>query len=223
MSNKIEYQINQQVASFMEANYDWVVNTSVSPVEDYKPYDIVYTAETENKYYVSTQEVKSILGFPLKEDDEFRDYFKEDIKDKLVFGNVPDATISTDELPKYWNETPVVEEIPEEIADKPVYILNAADKYNNLHNSKWHKMINNKTGLSIVAEDGIIMYSPSQLKNAFVGYAWYKNKSHTELYNKKIDPHWELKAIIDLSKGSYFPNVVNKNLLKRKTYEKSIN
>jgi hypothetical protein len=220
MSDKIEYRINQEVASFMEENYEWVVNTSVSEIEDYAPYDIVYTAQTENVCYVSGQEVKSIMGFPLKEDGEFRDYFKEDIKNKLKFGEVPEYTTNITELPKYWDGKPKDDEIPENIETKPIYILNAADKYNNIHNSKWYKMNKNKIGLTLCAEDGIIMFSHSQLKKAFMGYAWYLNKSHTELYNKKIDPHYELKALIDLSKGSYYPNVVNKELFKKSKYEK---
>lgn len=219
--SKVEYEINQEVASFMMENYDWVVNTSVAEEEDYQPFDIVYTAQTENTYYVSSQEVKSIMGFPLKENGEFRDYFKEDIKNKLKFGNVPEYCTDITELPKYWNETPTDETMPEELEDKPIYFLNATDKYNNTHNSKWYKMNDNKVGLTLCAEDGIVMFSHSQLKKAFMGYAWYLNKAHTELYDKKIDPHYELKALIDLSKGSYYPNVVNKELLKKSKYEKS--
>lgn len=215
MSEKIEYEINKEVASFMLDNYDWVINTDISAVEDYQPYDIIYSAETPNMCYVATQEVKSILGFPLKEGNKFRDYFKKDIKEKLRFGGVPEPISNTKELDKYWCSTPTHTEIPEYVGDKPIYILNAADKYNNIHNSKWHKMLKNKTGLTLVAQDGIVMYSSSQLKKAFLGYAWYLNKSHTELYNKKYNPHWELKALIDLSKGSYYPNVVNKQLLKK--------
>jgi hypothetical protein len=53
------------------------------------------------------------------------------------------------------------------------------------------------------------MFSPGQLKKAFITYAWYWQPAHTELYNKKYDPHWELKAIIDLSKGSYYEDAVS--------------
>ena len=221
MSDKIEYQINLEVASFMEDNYEWVVNTSVPEIEDFKPYDIIYTAQTEDRYYVSTQEVKSILGFPLKNDGKFRNYFKKDIKNKLRFGEVPKYTTNITDLPRYWNVTPTDIGIPENIENKPIYILNAADKYNNIHNSKWYKMQKEKVGLTLCAEDGIVMFSHSQLKKAFVGFAWYLNKSHTELYDKEYNPHYELKALIDLSKGTYYPDVVNKELFKKEKYEKS--
>lgn len=216
MCAKVEYKINKEVASFMYENYEWVKNTSVEIQEDYQPWDITYTASTPNlETWVGRQEVKSILGFPLKQNNKYRDYFKKDIKSKMVFGNVPDPE---EELPKYWNEEPIDVGIPKEVEDKPIYFLNATDKYGCIYNSKWYKMENEKIGLTIVAEDGIIMFAPKQLKEAFITYAWYLNKAHTELYNKEYDPHWELKAVIDLTKGSYYPNVVNKELLKKKIY-----
>jgi hypothetical protein len=212
MLGKVEYKINKEVANFMVENYEWVVNTSVEAVEDYKPYDIVYTASTETKEWVSTQEVKSIRGYPLKENGKFRDYFKKDIKNKMMFGNVPSLN---KELPKYWYATPTDIGIPKNIEGKPVYFLNATDVNGCIYNSKWYHILQNNTGLTIAAKDGIVMFSPGQLKKAFITYAWYWQPAHTELYNKKYDPHWELKAIIDLSKGSYYEDVINKELFKK--------
>lgn len=212
MTAKVEYKINEEVANFMVDNYDWVINTSVESIEDFKPYDIIYTASTETREWVSTQEVKSIRGYPLKADGKFRDYFKKDIKHKMLFGNVPPLD---KDLPKYWHATPTNIGIPKNIEDKPIYFLNATDINGCIYNSKWYHILQNNTGLTIAAEDGIVMFSPGQLKKAFITYAWYWQPSHTELYNKKYDPHWELKAIIDLSKGSYYKNIINKDLFKK--------
>lgn len=216
MTKKIEYEVNSEVASFMLNNYPWISNVSVDVDEDFAHYDITYTATTlNNKEYVGTQEVKTIMNYPIKANGEFRDYFKYDIKNKMRFGNTPNADPDTRNLPLYWKETPIYKDIPENIKDVPVYFLNAADNTDCIHNSKWHYMQQNGTGLSIVAEDGIIMFNHKQLIDAFLGYAWYYQPSHTELYNKQYKPKFELKAVIDLSKGSYYKHNIDNNLFKK--------
>lgn len=216
MTKKVEYKVNSEVASFMLENYPWISNVSVDVDENYAHWDITYTATTlENKEYVGTQEVKTIMNYPIKENGEFRDYFKYDIKNKMKFGNVPPPISDTRQLPVYWKYTPTYEEMPEEMKDKPIYFLNASDNTDCIHNSKWHYMNRNNTGLSIVAEDGVIMFNHKQLTDAFLGYAWYYQPAHTELYHKKYEPHWELKAVIDLSKGSYYKHNIDNNLFKK--------
>lgn len=214
---KIENKINQYVADFMIDNYNFITDITIPQEEDYKSYDIIFTATTtQGEIIEGTQEVKSILHYPLKVDGEFRDYFSNNtagIKTKFLFGNVPEANPNTDELPFKWVKEPTYAKMPEEIKDKPIYILNAEDLHGNIKNSKWHHMHKNKTGLTIVAEDGLIMFNHKQLKSAFLGYGWYKNKSHTELINKKYDPRYELKAIIDISKGKFYKKDLN-NLFK---------
>lgn len=216
MTKKIEYEVNSEVASFMLDNYPWITNISVPIDENYAHYDIVYTGVTsEGKEFIGTQEVKTIMNYPLKENGEYRDYFKYDIKNKMRFGNTPQPIFDTRELPLYWKATPTVENIPEFMEDIPIYFLNAADKSDCIQNSKWHYMQRYKTGLTIVAEDGIVMFSHKQLKEAFVGYSWYYQPSHTEFYHKKYQPSWELKSIIDLTKGTYYPHNINKDLFKK--------
>lgn len=213
MVKKIEYEINTSVANFMLEQYPWITNVSVPIDEDYYSYDISYTGQTKSgEEFTGTQEVKSIMNYPLKENGEFRKYFKYDIKNKMRFGSVPSPN---EEIPEYWIHKPSNAPMPDNIKDAYVYILNASDSMNNLKNCKWNHMMENKTGLTIVASDGIIMFNHKQLKSAFLGYAWYLNKSHTELYDKYVYPHYELKAIIDLTKGTYYPNIVDNNLLKK--------
>lgn len=215
---KVEEKINTYVANFMLDNYNFITDIYVPDKEDFQSYDILYTATTSTgKEIEGTQEVKTINNFPLQEEGEFREYFSNNthgIKEKLLFGNIPEPTPNTDELPKTWNKTPCKDKMPDNIKDEPIYILNATDVNGNIKNSKWHHMQQNKTGLSIVAKDGIVMFNNKQLNDAFLGYAWYLNKSHTELYNKKYDPHYELKAVFNLNKGSYYKKDLNK-LFKR--------
>ena len=82
--------------------------------------------------------------------------------------------------------------IPE---DGYVYIINS---------SKFEKLINRNAGLAYTAPDGFILFGPIALRRAYIGNAWYKNKSHTEEFGEGFNPHWELKALINLEKGTYY-------------------
>lgn len=73
-----------------------------------------------------------------------------------------------------------------------------------INKSKYDKLIERNAGLAYLAPDGFILYSTPTLQKAFLGYANYKNKSHTEEFNKYYNPHWETKALIDLEKGTYY-------------------
>ena len=73
-----------------------------------------------------------------------------------------------------------------------------------INSSKYNKLVDNNCCLAYLAPDGFILYSPNRLQEAFIGFAWYKNKSHTEEFGERYNPHWELKALIDLEKGTYY-------------------
>lgn len=76
-----------------------------------------------------------------------------------------------------------------------IYILNS---------SKYDKLIDSEACLCYLAFDGFILFSPSKLKKAYRGEAFYLNKSHTEEFGEGYNPHWERKAIIDLEVGTYY-------------------
>ena len=73
-----------------------------------------------------------------------------------------------------------------------------------VNSSKYEKLIDSNACLAYLAPDGFILFSPSTLKKAYLGRAWYKNKSHTEEINPWYSPHWEEKAIINLEAGTYY-------------------
>jgi hypothetical protein len=217
---KTDYEINCEVGNFIKDNFDFVTDVYVHKDEDMKHFDLEYTASTKsNKLKEYQMEVKSIKFKTLKDDEgNFNRYFTNDIYGKLLFGNTPDDDYNTNNLPKYWNEEPIYKSPPIDMREgKPIYILNASDLNGNIHNSKWHYITNNKYSFSYVSSDGILLFNPKQLEDAFIGYAWYKNSSHTteikNYYNK--GPVWELKALIDLSKGSYYKHNFNKNLFRK--------
>ena len=76
-------------------------------------------------------------------------------------------------------------------------------------------MVDEKAYLVYLAQDGLLIYTPKQLREALMGYVYYKNASHgTSLtpYHNRLNPHWELKAIINLNKGKFIPCEVPKDI-----------
>lgn len=209
---KTDCAINNWVADWLVGNYDWISNATASCEENYGVDDVVFTATTTNgDEIVKYDEVKSIKGgFCLKYGENWNEWFSADnpngIIKKMKFGNVPPSGMPIDEVPYFWEpETlePTDEEMPEEWKGKHIYFLNATDKRFNIINGKAYKVISTNACLTYIASDGLIQYSPSKLREAVLGYAWYHNKSHTEEYNRDNKPSWELKMVIDLERGSY--------------------
>lgn len=140
-----------------------------------------------NNHNAFPLENKSILGnFRFKEEgeDEFRDYFKEELPNKMRLDcDIPKGT--------------------------PVYFINA-EAYSGP--SKWEKVNISGACLSILAADGIVLYSPRTLKEAFLGYGSAFVTHRTEIGNKG-KKRWEKKALLDLSKGVFIPCNTPKELI----------
>ena len=170
----------------MALKYKEVKDVKIIDEEDYKHYDIVFTDLRDNEY---TMEVKSIRNNLLNEKGKFADFFYNGIKTKLNF----DFT-SKVERDNILN------------SNNPMYIINASDLFGNIYNSKFYNLLNDKSYFAYVANDGILMFNPNQLKSALLGYCFFLNNSHTEDINYKYDPNFEYKAIINLNKGTFYPN-----------------
>lgn len=210
---KTDCEINNWTATWMVGNYNWITNATADCEENFDVDDVVISAVTKSGDIIPKKvEVKSIKGgFQLKYDNEWNPWFSADnpngIIKKMNFSNVPPSSMDIMDVPYRWEpETfgPTDDvEMPEEWKGKHIYFLNAEDKYHRTHNSKAYKVANANACLVYIAPDGLILYNPTKLKKSFLGYVWYYNKSHTEEYNKKYNPHWELKAVYSLEEGSY--------------------
>lgn len=125
-------------------------------------------------------------GFNFKEDGAFRDYFKEDLPAKMKLEcEIPEGT--------------------------PVYYLNAEAQSGP---SKWEKVIASGACLTILAADGIVLFSPKDLKDAFLGYG-YDYVPHKTEFGTKGKRQWEKKALIDLSRGFFIPCDTPKDLIMK--------
>ena len=222
---KTDCEINNWVASWMVDEYDWITNATADCVENYGIDDIVFTAVTTcGDRLIKTQEVKSLKGGKqFKYDGMWNNYFytsnPEGIISKMMFGNTPPPDMDILDVPHQWEPnsfTPEYRQLPEEWENKHIYILNAEDKYHRVHNGKFYKVVENNACLCYVAPDGLILFNPKTLRKAVLGYAWFRNSSHTEEFNKDNVPCWELKVIIDLEKGSYHPANPPKELFNKK-------
>lgn len=224
---KTDCEINTWVASWMVDNYDWVTNATADCEENYQVDDIVFSACTKSgDIIVKQQEVKSLKGgFQFKYDGLWNNYFStmnpDGVIRKMAFGNVPPADMDVMDIPHLWEPEsfiPKYTELPEEWENKHIYILNAEDKYHRVHNGKLYKIIENNACLCYVAPDGLIFFNPSTLRKSILGYAWYRNKSHSEEFKNDKMHTWELKVVIDLDKGVYHQANPPKELFYKKLF-----
>lgn len=175
---KIEYETNKWVAdAIVSAFPQFIIAAEATKEENYDVDDIRFTAATYSVHALENKTLKG--GYKFKEDGEFRDYFTKDIYKKLKFER--DITSGT-----------------------PVYFVNAEDAYHNMSNGKWQKLLDNNACLSFLAPDGIYIFSPKTLRDAFVGYADYW-VSHTTDLGKTGPKHPEKKAVLDMSKATHIP------------------
>lgn len=157
-------------------------------VEDYGIDDawVVSTAGTQYPL-----ENKTICGgYTFKKDGEFRDYYKVEMYNRIRF--------------------------EQDVASgAPLYILNAEDERGGRENCKWSKLVaNEKSLVSFIAADGIVVFSHKTLMEALVGFGYYETHHSTE-FGKQGGRRWERKAVIDLSKGLFISCRVPPKLLKK--------
>lgn len=178
---KIDYNRNRYVAEqLVKAFPGRIIAASATTDENYDVDDIWFTSATVFDILVPHKlENKTIKKYCMKENGEFREWFRRDIYAKFENTDIQSGT--------------------------PVYFINATDKYGNYDNGKWKKVVDAGACLSFLAADGILLFSPHTLKEAFMGYADYP-VSHTSEFGR----HWdrkvlEKKAVIDLTKGTFIP------------------
>ena len=188
MKKETELKANEYIAQVLVNTYPGrILAASAVTEENYGVDDIWFTASTSSVYPMECKRIKGGYGF--MEDGEFRDYFSRDIYKKLRFET--DITSGT-----------------------PVYFVNAEDRYGNEDNGKWARLMVSGACLSFLAADGMVIYNPEELREALVGFADYL-VSHTSEFGKKGERHWERKAVVDLSKGTFIPCNPPDEILKK--------
>jgi len=181
--HKIDCERNKWLAEDLKTHsaITGIIRTYVPEEENHGVDDIWFSAITiSNNLFGGPMENKTLKGKTLKDGDEWREWYSTDNPDGIMrwlSGAVPSG--------------------------KNIFFVNAEDKYGNKENGKWYKLTASAASLCFMAVDGYLLFSPHSLKKAFLGYAWFLNRYHTEEYNKQYSPHWELKAILDLDQGTY--------------------
>lgn len=175
---KQEYIINKWVAdTLVEYLPGLIIDAKATKEEEnYGVDDIIFTSVTYNVYPLESKTLKG--GFNFMKDGKFTDYFTRDIYKKLAF---EDTGITS---------------------GTPVYFVNAEDRNHRKENGKWNKLLEARACLSYLAPEGIYIFSPKSLKDAFIGYADYWVSPTTEI-GKPGPKHPEKKAILDMSKSTY--------------------
>lgn len=192
MEKKTDYQSNLFVANLLMSTWS-TIKAEVPEYENFGINDIDLSAFTDNflHYTYYPLECKTIKGnYNFFEKGVWRTYFTSEIYNKLTF---EDSAITS---------------------GSPVYFINATDKSGDLNNAKYHKILDAHGCLAFLAGDACLLFSPSALKEAFIGYAYYPCSHKTEI-GKKGPKTLEKKAVLDLSKAHVIPCVPPSELLMK--------
>lgn len=96
--------------------------------------------------------------------------------------------------------------VPETVTDKYAYIISsgwAPDKNTYSSQSLWGRLMAMDLAYFLyVAPDGIVLWNNKQLSKAFLGHFTMYCPRTNDFGRKDVNP--ELKAVIDLSRGTYF-------------------
>ena len=225
---KTDAELNKAVAEVLPKIVECIVAAYAPEEENHGVDDIYFSGVTmTGKLTANIAELKSLKGgHYFKNNGIWNDFYSTDnpngITRFMMFGNTPPDDISIIELPKQWHPKSYIPEqapMPDSWKGKHIYMLNAQDRNHSITNCKTYKVFKANACLFYVAPDGLILFTPKTLKEAFLGYAWFRNKSHTKEYTTKNDhPVWELKAFFDLDKGAYYPIKLDKELFEYKRY-----
>lgn len=193
---RIDSERLRKVKEILEGNFE--VTVSFNEEEDYG-IDLQCTGVTaKGKEFFFEMEVKTIsptYGSIVDEDGNYGAFFTR----KAARNNKWRWCSSASSQAEFWaDSTP-----SPFLGDKPIHVLNAADKNGDMNNSKLHKLLSNKCGLCFLTKEWLIVYFPSKLKKSIAGYGWLFQEHTKELEDKSSK--FEYKALIDLSKGDYIP------------------
>lgn len=179
MNTKSDYTANQFVADLLMSTWPGNIKAEAVKYENYDINDLNISAYTDNflHYTYYPLENKTVKGgYNFFEDGEWRTYFTSDIYEKLGF---EDSGITS---------------------GTPIYFINATNQKGDFSKGKYQKILDAHGCLSFLAGDACLLFSPSALREAFIGYADYL-VSHTTEIGKRGPKTLEKKAVLDLSKA----------------------
>lgn len=176
--HKVDCEANEWVANELPIIYTAITRAIAGCEEDFSVGDIHFSALTSNgelKGY-DLENKRIMAPWQIKYEESWNPYFTEQIYSKIRF----DQDITS---------------------GAPIYFVNAVDKFGKEENGKWQKLLKANACLCYFALDGLLLFSPRELREAFLGYGDYYVK-HTTLYGDKV-ASWEKKSLLDLRKGTY--------------------
>lgn len=221
---KTDAGLNTAVAEILPKKIDCILAAYAPEIENYDVDDIYFTGVTmTGKIVENIAELKSLKGgHYFKNNGVWNNYYSTDnpngLLRNMMFGNTPPDEISILDLPNQWypkSYMPEYAPMPESWKGKHIYMLNAEDKWHGITNCKTYKVFQKNACLFYIAPDGLILFTPKRLREAFLGYAWFKCK-HTKEIGNNDEYVWELKAFFDLDKGAYYPLELDKELFQYK-------
>lgn len=227
---RIDEKQTEFLNQYLVNNYDWITSAWTSKDETFEWDSNISTSA--GTYGI---ELKTIQNHTLYNNGTINDYFNIDCTTGLTrnfkYCNVPNKAADLDEifldyygsidtttLDEYDND---VTPIPEEYVGKNVWIVNASMMCHNRevvmsNKSKWYKLMSGKNILILMAQDGLMIFTPSALRKAFIGYCRMKCRHTNNANAAHVDfsTNYELKALLDMSYAKYIPLNIDKEILK---------
>ena len=216
---------------YLLKNYDWITSAWTDSEETFG-WDSYITTSAGTKYGI---ELKTAQNHTLMDGDTINEYFNiecttglcrnfrycyipnKDEELENIFCEYYDS-IDTNSLEDYDEDcTPM----PEEYKGKNVWIVNASIIMQGTeivmsNKSKWYKLMSGQNMLILMAQDGLMIFTPKAIRKAFMGYARMKCK-HTNNANavtKDFNVYYEVKALLDMNFAKYVPINIDKEILK---------
>lgn len=180
------------ISDDLKKRYDWISDVSYNDYEDYKMDLTISTVEWGD----FKAEVKTSRSHSIKNDSgDWNTYYSTDSKDGIL---------------RYS-----LDEIPDSMKGKHVYMINASSKGEKMFDSKckYEQMMKNRAALIYITKGGYLVWDWTRLNKSLIGFTWVKC-FHTEDFKENYNKDRELKALFAFEGAAYIKTDIPDWILK---------
>lgn len=180
------------ISQDLKNRYDWISDVSYNEFEDYKMDLTISTFEWGD----FKAEVKTSRSHSIKDDSgDWNSYYSTESKDGIL---------------RYS-----IDEIPESMKGKHVYMINASSKGEKMFDPrcKYEQMMRNKAALIYITKGGYLVWDYNRLAKSLIGFTWVKC-FHTEDFKENYNKDRELKALFAFEGAAYIKTDIPDWILK---------
>lgn len=193
------------IGTFYSGYYDDVVGFDVSENEDFSVEDITLHIEDGTERAVECKTYNGYLKIHGQWNGRWNSSTSGNILTKMAYFDDDSTGWTIDEIYENgyknlggeWKKG-----LPLTMSGHCTFVINAeADDGNTTHCKYW-KVMDKHATFTILARDGLVMFTPEQLRAATFGTAWMYCR-HTERFGGSWK--YERKMLVDITRGTYIP------------------